>query len=60
MKNILLITASFLIIGCGSETPEDGALVSVKKIHEITVNDYIYTRGEATMKWTALKQSAKS
>ena len=60
MKNILLITASFLIIGCGSETPEDGALVSVKKIPEITVNDYIYTLGEVTIKWTAFKHSAKA
>jgi hypothetical protein len=60
MKNILLLTASFLIIGCGSETPEAGALVSVKKIPEITVNDYIYTLGEVTIKWTAFKHSAKA
>jgi hypothetical protein len=31
MKIFLFITASFLIIGCGSQAPEDGALVSVKK-----------------------------
>jgi len=52
MKNFLFITVSFLIIGCGSETPEDGALLSVKKTPEITVNDYIYTLGEVTIKWT--------
>ncbi len=60
MKNILLITASFLIIGCGSEATEEGALVSVKKIPEITVNDYIYNLGEVTIKWTAFKHSAKA
>ena len=60
MKNILLITASFLIIGCGSENAEAGALVSVKKIPEIRVNDYIYKLGEVTINWTAFKHSAKA
>ena len=43
MKNFLIIAASFLFISCSSETPKDGALVSVKKIPEITVKDYVYT-----------------
>jgi hypothetical protein len=60
MRNILLITASFLFINCSSEDPKDGALVSIKKIPEIIVNDYIYTLGEVTIKWTAFKHSAKA
>ena len=60
MKNFLIIAASFLFISCSSETPKDGALVSVKKIPEITVNDYIYTLGDVTIKWTAFKHSAKA
>ena len=60
MKNFLIITASFLFISCSSETSKDGALVSVKKIPEITVNDYIYTLGDVTIKWTAFKHSAKA
>ncbi|MDA9666083.1 hypothetical protein N9T75_00945, partial [Bacteroidota bacterium] len=60
MKNLLLIIASFLFIGCSSGSPKDGALVSVKKIPEITVSDYIYTLGEVTIKWTAFKHSAKA
>ena len=60
MKNFLIIAASFLFICCSSETPKDGALVSVKKIPEITVNDYIYTLGDVTIKWTAFKHSAKA
>tara|TARA_B110000879_G_scaffold196144_1_gene265508 strand:- start:947 stop:1576 length:630 start_codon:yes stop_codon:yes gene_type:complete len=60
MKNILFITAFFLFIGCSTENSKDGALVSVKKIPEITVNDYIYTLGEVTIKWIAFKHSAKA
>ena len=60
MKNFLIIAASFLFISCSSETPKDGALVFVKKIPEITVNDYIYTLGDVTIKWTAFKHSAKA
>ncbi len=60
MKNIPFITAFFLFIGCSSENSKDGALVSVKKIPEITVSDYIYTLGEVTIKWTAFKHSAKA
>lgn len=60
MRNILLVTASFLFFSCSIEDPKDGALVSVKKTPEIIVNDYIYTLGEVTIKWTAFKHSAKA
>ena len=60
MKNILLIIASFIYISCSSEDSIEGALVSVKKIPEITVNDYTYTLGEVTIKWTAFKHSARA
>lgn len=60
MKNILIITASFLFISCSSEGSREGALVSAQKIPEITVNEYIYTLGEVTIKWTAFKHSAKA
>jgi len=60
MKNILIITASFLFISCSSEDSREGALVSAQKIPEITVNEYIYTLGEVTIKWTAFKHSAKA
>jgi hypothetical protein len=60
MKNFLIIAASLLFISCSSESPKDGALVSVKKIPEITVNDYIYTLGDVIIKWTAFKHSAKA
>ena len=60
MRNLLIIATFFLFISCSSESPKDGALVSVKKIPEITVNDYIYTLGDVTIKWTAFKHSAKA
>ena len=60
MKKSLFVIASLFFIGCSSESPKEGALVSVKKIPEITVNDYIYTLGEVTIKWTAFKHSAKA
>ena len=60
MKNILIITASFLFISCSSEDSREGALVSAQKIPEIPVNEYIYTLGEVTIKWTAFKHSAKA
>ena len=60
MRNLLIIATFFLLISCSSESPKDGTLASVKKIPEITVNDYIYTLGDVTIKWTAFKHSAKA
>ena len=60
MKNFLIIAASFYsFLFLSVDESKDGALVSVKKI-EITVNDYIYTLGDVTIKWTAFKHSAKA
>ena len=42
MKNLLLIIASFLFIGCSSGSPKDGALVSVKKIPESLYGHFLF------------------
>jgi len=60
MKNLLIISLAFLLTGCSSNSPKEGGLVSVQKISETPVNDYIYTLGEVTIKWTAFKHSAKA
>jgi hypothetical protein len=60
MKNLFIMSLAFLLIGCSSDFPKEGGLVSVKKTPETTVNDYIYTLGEVTIKWTAFKHSAKA
>jgi hypothetical protein len=60
MKNFLFLIASLFFVGCSSESTNEEPLVSVKKIPEIKVNDYIYTLGDVAIKWTAFKHSAKA
>ena len=60
MKNILTITALFLLISCSEENKNKNS-ISVKT--EAAVNptsDYTYSLGDVTVKWTAFKHSARA
>ena len=60
MKNLLLITVSFLFICCSSVDESKQKEILVPQTKEETKEDYTYTLVDVIVKWTAFKHSAKA
>ena len=58
MKNILSITALFLLISCSEENKNSKSFKTETTVKP--TSDYTYSLGDVTVKWTAFKHSARA
>lgn len=60
MKNILTITALFLLISCSEENKNENSKSVKTEAAANLISDYTYSLGDVTVKWTAFKHSARA
>ena len=60
MKNILTITALFLLISCSEEKKNENSKSFKTETAVKPTSDYTYSLGDVTVKWTAFKHSARA
>lgn len=60
MKNILTITALFLLISCSEEKKNENFKSFKTETAVKPTSDYTYSLGDVTVKWTAFKHSARA
>ena len=60
MKNILAITALFLLISCSEENKNENSKSFNSEAAVEPTSDYTYSLGDVSVKWTAFKHSARA